>query len=139
MVGRVMMLAGLAVEAVAGFLPWIRTGQRERNGFELIDAARTLDVLESGVHRAFALAWYVVPLAATLCWLAVLLHRPRIGALLALTTGLLGLATAFSLEQTDVPTLVGVRAVLIAAAAVVAGAILELVEGGRHELVPEPR
>jgi hypothetical protein len=138
MVGRVVMLAAVGVEALAGFFPWIRTGQRERNGFELIDAARTLDVLDSGIQRGLALAWYLVPLAAALCWLAALLHLHRIAALLAIGTGLLGTGIALSVERVPMPSLLGVHVALIAALAVVAGGILELLEGGRHELAPEP-
>jgi hypothetical protein len=131
--------AGVAGEVVGGFLPWIRSGQRQRNGFELVDAARTLDVLDSGVQRALAAAWYLVPLAAALCWLAMLLHRYRTAAGVAITTGLIGGLVAVSVEQAAIPSLVGVRTTLFSALAVVAGATIELVEGRRHELAHEPR
>lgn len=138
MVGRAIMLAAVAAQTVTCFLPWVRTGQRERNAFELVDAARTLDVLDSGVLRGLALALYLVPLAATLCWLAVLLHRQRVAAGLAVGMGLFGIVISFSLEQTAITSLQGVRATLVTALAVILGATLDLMEGGRHELAHEP-
>jgi hypothetical protein len=143
MAGRSVMLVGIVGEAAAGFLPWLRTGERERNGYELIDAARTLDVLDSAVVRIMALAWFVVPLAAALCCLAVLLQAPRVAAALAIATGLLGAGFALRVELTPLPALSGAHLTLAAAVAVVVGGTLELVhdlaEGGRRELAPEPR
>lgn len=121
------MLVAIVVEAVAGFLPWIRTGQRERSGFELVDTARTLDVLDSGVQRGLALALYLVPLAAALCWFAVLMHRRRAAAVLAIATGVVGAIVALSVERAAVASLSGVRATLIAALAVLVGGTFELV------------
>jgi hypothetical protein len=137
------MLVAIVAEAVAGFFPWLQTGERRRSAYELIDAARTLDVLDSAVVRGLALAWFLVPLAAALCCLAVLLHARRAAALLAIATGLLGAGFALRLELAPLPVLSGVHLTLIAALAVVVGGTFELVhelaEGGRRELAPEPR
>jgi hypothetical protein len=137
------MVVAIVGEAVAGFLPWLRTGERERSAYELVDAARSLDVLDSAVVRGLALAWFLVPLATTLCCLALLLHARRVAALLAIGTGLLGAGFALRLEVAPLPTLFGARLTLIAALAVVVAGTAELVhelaEGGRRELAPEPR
>ena len=125
-VARTLMLTAVAAEALAGFLPWVRSGRRERTSFELIDAARTLDVLDSGLARGLAVAWYLVPLAAALCWLAVLLHFRRTAAVVAIAVGLLGVGLAFSIERAPVASLAGVRATLVAGVAVIAGAGIEL-------------
>jgi hypothetical protein len=132
------MLAAVTAEAVAGFLPWIRSGHRQRSGFELIDSVRTLHVLDSGLQKGLALAWYLVPLAAALCWLAVLLDRRRSAALLSIGTGVLGTVVALSVERAAVSSLIGVHATLTAALAAAVGGTVELVEGGRHELANGP-
>lgn len=137
------MVVAIVGEAVAGFLPWLRTGERERSAYELVDAARSLDVLDSAVVRALAVAWFLVPLAAMLCCLALLLHARRVAALLAIGTGLLGAGFALRLELAPLPSLFGARLTLIAALVVVVAGTAELVhdlaEGGRRELAPEPR
>lgn len=122
------MLAGAALVAATGFLPWVRTGERERSAFELIDAARMLDVLDSGVLRALAVAFYFVPFAAMLCFVAVLSQQPRIAAVLAIGTGLLGLLVALGVETAAVTALSGVRATVVAAVAVIVGGTFELLE-----------
>lgn len=134
MVGRVVLAGAVGMEAVAGFLPWLRTGQRERNGFELVDAARSLDVLDAPWQRAIATLWYLVPLAATLCCLALLLHRPRTAAGLAVGAGAVGLCITLLVELAAIPVLVGLRVGLVAALAAVVAGSLELVpHRGRHE------
>jgi hypothetical protein len=128
MVGRTVMLTGATAMAGAGFLPWVRTGERERSAFELIDAARMLDVLDSGVLRALAVAFYFVPLVAALGWVAELSEQPRLATALAVATALMGLLAALGVELAEVPALTGVRATLLAAAAVTAGGTYELLE-----------
>jgi lipopolysaccharide export LptBFGC system permease protein LptF len=141
------MLVGIVGEALAGFLPWLQTGERQRNGYELIDAARALDVeaLEPLLWRSLALAWYLAPLAAAVCCLAALLHARRTAAVLAVVTGLVGAAVALLVELgIPAPARSGVALTLITAVAGLVGGTVELVvarqEGGRRrELAPEPR
>jgi hypothetical protein len=133
-----LLMTAIAAQAVCGFLPWLRSGQRQRNGFELIDAARTLDALDSTTQRALALGMYLVPLAATLCCLAVLLDRRRTAAAIALVTGLLGLVAALSIEWAPLPSLIGVHATLLAAVVVFGGGLAELLKGVHHERAPQP-
>src|SRR5688572_13235763 len=98
MVGRTVMLTGATVIAGAGFLPWVRTGERERSAFELVDAARVLDVLDSGVLRTLALAFYFLPLVAMLGWVAELSKQPRVATLLAGLVATTGLVVALGVE-----------------------------------------
>ena len=128
MVGRTVMLAGATAVAGAGFLPWVRTGERERSAFELVDAARVLDVLDSNVLRALAVAFYFVPLVAALGWVAELSQQPRLAAALAAATTMMGLLVAVGVEMAAIPALTGVRATLLAAVAVAAGGTYELME-----------
>lgn len=139
------MTAAVAVEALAGFLPWLRSGQRERDGFELVDTARSLDVLDAGWQRAIAVGWYLVPLAAALCCLAALLHHWRLAAGLAVGAGLVGAAVTLLVEWTTIPVLLGLRVSLVAAVAAVVAGSLELSPRRRgherrttHELAHEP-
>lgn len=146
------MLAGVAAEALCGFLPWLRTGERQRSAYELIDTARSLDALDSAPVRALAAAWYFVPLAAALCWLGVLLDRRRpvgpmtvAAALLAVVTGLLGTSFALLLERSAIPVRPGAHATLVAALAAVAGGTgtalggaRDMRKAGRDEWADEP-
>lgn len=127
--GRVLLLVAMAVLAVSGFLPWLRSGHRERTGFELIDAARTLHALDSTTVRVLALGMYLLPLAATLSWLALLTERPRTAAVIAVVAGLLGFLAALSIQRTPLPALIGVRAALIAAVVAIGGGLAELLSG----------
>lgn len=147
---RAAMAAALVAETVAGFLPWLRTGERERNAYELVDAARSLDALDSAAVRLLASAWYLVPLAAALCWLGLLLdpHRPsgsltRGAAGLGLATGLLGVLFALAVEGAPIPVQGGVRATLVASLTVMIGStglaiggVIEHRKAGEHELAP---
>jgi hypothetical protein len=139
------MVTAVVVEALAGFLPWLRSGQRARNGFELVDAARSLDVLDAGWQRALAVGWYLVPLAATLCCLAVLLDRERAAAGLALAAGVVGMTITLLVELAPIPVLAGLRLSLVGATAAVAAGSLELKprrarreRRTHHELAHEP-
>lgn len=130
--GRRIMLTAAVLLAACGFLPWLRSGQRERSGFELLDAARSLDVLGPTTLRALAFGLYLLPLAAALCWLAALLEWPKVAAAVGVAAGLLGGLPAVAMEQADIPTLVGVRIGWIAAAAIVAAAVVELFKSGHY-------
>ena len=122
------MLAGATAVAGAGFLPWVRTGERERSAFELIDAARMLDVLDSSVLRALAVAFYFVPLVAALGWVAELSGQSRLATVLAVSATVMGLLAALGIELAAIPALTGVRATLAAAMAVIVGGTYELLE-----------
>lgn len=136
--GRALLLAATAATAVGGFLPWLRSGQRDRSGFELIDAARTLNALDSTTHRLLALGLYLVPLAAALCWLAVLLDRPRFAGGIAVALGLLSLLAALSIERAPLPALTGVRATLVASVVAFGGGMAELLKGVHRERAQQP-
>jgi lipopolysaccharide export LptBFGC system permease protein LptF len=124
--GRMVFVAAVSTEALAGFLPWLRSGQRERDGFELVDAARSLDVLDAGWQRALAVAWYLVPLTAALSCLALLLRRRRTAAGLAVGAGVVGVAVTLVVELARIPALPGLHVSLAAAVAAVVAGSLEL-------------
>jgi hypothetical protein len=78
-------LIAVAIESTSAFLPWVRTGHRNRTSFEVISAARELDVLRSPLERVVAAAWYAMPLAAAL-------GARRAMAMAAVAAGVLGIA-----------------------------------------------
>lgn len=88
----VAAVLAVAIETACAFLPWVRTGRRDRTSFELISAARELDVLRSPLERVAATAWYLMPLLAALVALTAALAARRAMGLMAITTGFLGLA-----------------------------------------------
>jgi hypothetical protein len=72
LIGRVAVTAG-AVAAVAGtFLPWLRSGTRRRNSYEIFSLIDRLGISKSSIVGWGLRLWPVVPLllvlAATLQW-----------------------------------------------------------------------
>lgn len=65
---------------VASFLPWFRSGHRARSSFELIGAARTLDLVQGWQLRTLTALWYFIPLLVAVTWTAGALRRDRLAA-----------------------------------------------------------
>ena len=104
-------------------LPWGRSGERDRSGFDLARLARRLDVLDGAVAGA-ARAWVLAPLVlagvlvatgAGLRWLAVLL-----AGVLAATGSFLVLAV----HRSPLTPRWGLSVTLAGVVAVVLGAVV---------------
>ena len=88
----VASLVAVGIETITAFLPWVRTGHRDRTSFEVISAARELDVLRSPLERLVAAAWFTMPLLAALAALAAAASARRAAAIMTIAAGVLGLA-----------------------------------------------
>jgi len=71
--------AGGAVALLGSFLPWLRTGERERTSYELSGIARRLGVATGPLERAVVVGWPIVPFLL-LCAVVLLVMRCSIGA-----------------------------------------------------------
>jgi hypothetical protein len=59
-----LMAAGAALAILGALLPWIRTGGRSRNSFDLFRIVRDLGFAPDGAAAAVIRGWPIVPLLA---------------------------------------------------------------------------
>jgi hypothetical protein len=121
-------VGGAAVLIVA-FLPWVRSGERDRNSFELLRSADRLDLLDGVVQRAAQIGWLLLPVAVGIVVVALALGHGRIAAAGALAAGLASLiigalVVGSSLDTTAWPAVASVLGVGVALVATI-----ELVQG----------
>lgn len=71
-IGRVTATVGATVALVGTFLPWLRSGSRRRNSYEIFSLIERLGISQSSVVGWGLRVWPVVPfllaLAVTLHW-----------------------------------------------------------------------
>jgi hypothetical protein len=119
---------GCAAVLMVAVLPWVRSGERDRNSFELLRSADRLDLLDGVVQRAAQITWLLLPVAVGIVIVALAIGRGRIAASGALGAGLAsfliaGVVIGSSLDTTAWPV---VASVLGAGVALVA--TIELVQ-----------
>lgn len=72
LIGRLLATVGAAIAAVGTFVPWLRSGTRQRNSYELFSLVDRLGFSQSSVIGWGLRLWPVVPfllvLAVTLQW-----------------------------------------------------------------------
>jgi hypothetical protein len=119
---------GIAGVAVATFLPWVRSGEVERNSYEVARSAERLDLVDGFLQRALVVSWYLVPLACALVLLALARDAQRVAASVGLAVALLVSMVATLLAASTLDTAAGPIAALVAAVASVAGSVIVLVE-----------
>ncbi len=109
---------------VVAFLPWVRSGERERNSFELLRSADRLDLIQGVPQRVAQLGWLLMPVAVGIVVIALALGRSRIGAAAASVVGVFaavigGLVAVSSLEVTIWPSIATALGLVVAVLAVV--------------------
>jgi hypothetical protein len=71
-IGRVVATTGAGVALVGTFLPWLRSGSRQRNSYEIFSLVERLGFSSSGLVGWGLRLWPVVPFllafAATMQW-----------------------------------------------------------------------
>jgi hypothetical protein len=87
---------------VSALLPWGRSGQARRSGFELARTADSLDLATGIALRVLLVAAWFVPLLAAVTWTAAALRRPVAVALAAALTGGLCLAAVVVVARATV-------------------------------------
>ena len=72
LIGRAVATAGAAVALLGTFLPWLRSGSRRRNSYEIFSLVERLGISQSSVVGWGLRVWPLAPLllvaAATLQW-----------------------------------------------------------------------
>jgi len=112
---------------VVAFLPWVRSGERERNSFELLRSADRLDLIDGAVQRATQLGWLLMPVAVGVVVLALAWGRHRIGGVAALFAGVLASVVGALVAGSSLDTTAWPAVALGLGLVVVVLAILELV------------
>jgi hypothetical protein len=113
-----VLIAGLVaggVEVAAAFLPWVRTGERERNSFELIGVARRLHVLQSAWEQPASAAWYFVPFVVALALVAAAIGRRAVAGALLAVAGLAGALVGLAVAGAPLGVLPGLRVTIVSA------------------------
>jgi hypothetical protein len=116
---------------VASFLPWLRSGARNRSGYELVAVAGRLGFAEGGMQEWAARLWPVVPLLVTTGAVAVLAGRQRAAAALHTLAGAHAVAVAASVRAAPVAAEPAVTATLAAGTLLAAVAVATLVVSRR--------
>src|SRR3954452_10214644 len=79
LIGRVVATAGGLVALVGTFLPWLRSGTRRRNSYEIFALVDRLGISRSSLVGWGVRLWPVVPLLLVLA-VALLWFAPRVPA-----------------------------------------------------------
>jgi hypothetical protein len=128
---QVAAVAGCAAATVSVLAelvaPWIASGQRTRTGLSLARTADQLHLVDGTGGRTLLELWFLLPMVVPLAWLAVVLGRPRVGALLAVVAGLLVVGAAVAVARGPLPSRWGLHlAAGSGAVAVCAGLLASL-------------
>jgi hypothetical protein len=92
---------GCAALLVIASLPWVYSGERDRNSFALVRSADRLDLTDGLVHRAAQLGWLLMPAMVGVVVIAVALHRRTLAALGGLYVGGSSIAMALLVERSS--------------------------------------
>lgn len=119
-----MLATGTASIVGGALLPWVATGERQRNSFEIVRAGHALGVLDGRLEELAGQAWYLLPLvgALTVCGLAAGFRRAAAG--LGAVAGLAAMVMALVVRATSLPTRPGIGVTMGAAALAISGAAL---------------
>ena len=80
--------------AVAGFLPWARSGAVSRSGYALARTVRDTGLADGALAGVVTAGVLVVPVLASAAWLAAALGGRAVVAAVVLAAGLLGAGAA---------------------------------------------
>jgi hypothetical protein len=87
--------------AVAGFLPWARSGSVSRSGYTLARTVRDTGLAEGALAKMLTAGVLVVPVLASAAWLAAALAQRVVVAAVVLAAGLLGAGAAGLVLRSD--------------------------------------
>ena len=117
-------VAAVFVCAFAALLPWARSGEAVRNGYELARVARSSGAVPGWLGLVGVVAMAVLPVLAGLAALAGALRRDRIVAILAVMAGLLLGGAAVAVETAPLGREPGLwAAAVVATVAVMIGGL----------------
>jgi hypothetical protein len=110
----------------ASLLPWVRIGTRERSSYELLAAARRLEVLDRGAERALLVAWRFLPLVVALGWLALFVGRRRLAGAAGLLAGISAIAVSTAVLRAPLLVLRAVPGTTICGGVALLAAVISL-------------
>jgi hypothetical protein len=88
LIGRVLATVGALVALVGTFLPWLRSGTRNRNSYEIFSLVDRLSISQSSLVGWGVRLWPVMPFLLVLT-VALLWFAPRAGAVAVATATVL--------------------------------------------------
>lgn len=106
----VVASVGLATMVLGSFLPWLHSGDVQRNSYEIVALAERFDLFEGDVVNAALRAWIAVPIACTACVVAYTLSLRRTAAVISCILAVLfgTIAVLVAVQGGDSPAAVGV-------------------------------
>ena len=132
---------GLAVGLLFGsFLPWLRSGTRDRNSYAVVDAADALGVLDNWGGSTSARIWYCLPLLVAFVAAAFVAGRHRLLALSSFVAGALGVVGGLATYRSPLAPRYGLTAALIASVGlVIVASALGLLDYRQHRVTQTHR
>jgi hypothetical protein len=129
----VVMAAGAGLALVGSFLPWVRTGSRDRNSYDVFRVVGRLGFAPDGPAATAMRWWPLVPLLAVAAVVAAWWGWARWGGALGVVAACYGAAVGIAVANAPEPTLVDVRAgaivTTVGAVVLLAGSVAVLVVG----------
>lgn len=122
--GPALLVTGTVSMVGGALLPWVATGERQRNSFEIVRAGRALGVLDHGVEKLAGQGWYLVPVVAALALLGLAVGCRRTAAALGAVAAAAAVAMALVVRATSFPARFGIGVTMGAAVLAVIGAAL---------------
>jgi hypothetical protein len=113
---RVSMTIAASVLLLGTFLPWVRSGRRERNSYELLGLVDRLGFAPDGWVERFVRWWPIVPLLVVAAVVCAWWHRHVASVVLALVAIVYAAVVAWELADRPGPALVGITLTLVGCA-----------------------
>jgi hypothetical protein len=136
------MVAGGALTVLGSFLPWVRTGSRARNSYDVFRVVGRLGFAPDGPASTAMRWWPLVPLLAVAAVVAVWWGWGRAGGLVGLVAatyaGTIGIAVTAAPEAELVDVGSGPVVTATGALVLLAGAVLAIVIGAGAALPVTP-
>jgi hypothetical protein len=110
------MTIAAAVLLLGTFLPWVRSGRRERNSYELLGLVDRLGFAPDGWVERFVRWWPVVPLLVVAAVVGAWWNRRPAAVVLAVTAIVYATAVAWKLAERPGPALLGITVTLVGCA-----------------------
>jgi hypothetical protein len=136
LIGRVAATGGAAVAAVGTFLPWLRSGTRRRNSYEIFSLIDRLGISKSSIVGWGLRLWPVVPLllvlAVTFQWFPRKWVTAGSVAIAVVYAGGVAAAVEFAPSTSLIAVEYGPRVTLIGTATLAAGALVTAVLSNRQ-------
>jgi hypothetical protein len=117
---RVAMTVAGGVLLLGTFLPWIRSGRRERNSYELLGLVERLGFAPEGWVERFVRWWPIVPLLVVAAIVCAWWNRHIASVVLAAVAVVYAGVVAWELADRRGPALVGITVTFVGCALLLA-------------------